>query len=49
MFFDNEVQLYKKEFNALKINDLETMKGILEVLDEIAEITYYIDKKQIVL
>jgi len=41
MFLNNELSNYEEDFEALEIKDKETMLGILNVLDEIAEITYY--------
>lgn len=41
MFIDKDLQDYEHEFEALEIKDKEVMLGILNTLNEIAEITYY--------
>ena len=45
MFSKNEVTDYEEDFHKLGITDQNTMLGILNTLDEIAEITYYIEKQ----
>ncbi len=45
MFSKNEVTDYEEDFHRLGITNQETMLGILNTLDEIAEITYYIEKQ----
>ncbi len=45
MFSKNEVTDYEEDFYRLGITNQETMLGILNTLDEIAEITYYIEKQ----
>ena len=46
MFTINEVNEYEEDFKTLGITDQETMLGMLNTLDELAEITYYIEKLQ---
>jgi hypothetical protein len=46
MFTINEVNDYEEDFKTLGITDQETMLGMLNALDELAEITYYIEKQQ---
>lgn len=41
MFIHNDLSKYEEEFSLLNIKDEKTMLGILNTLDEIAEITYY--------
>lgn len=41
MFTSNDLSNYEEDFEALEIKDKETMLGILNTLDELAEITYY--------
>ena len=45
MFTKNELNDYEEDFIALGITDQNTMLGILNTLDDIAEITYYIEKQ----
>lgn len=46
MFTINEVTDYEEDFRTLGITDQETMLGMLNTLDELAEITYYIEKQK---
>ena len=46
MFTINEVTDYEEDFRTLGITDQATMLGILNALDELAEITYYIEKQK---
>ena len=46
MFTINEVTDYEEDFRTLGITDQVTMLGMLNTLDELAEITYYIEKQQ---
>ena len=41
MFIYNDLIEYEKDFKTLNINDDDSLLGILNTLDEIAEITYY--------
>ena len=45
MFLINDICQYETDFIPLNIKDKETMLGILNTLDELAEITYYNYKK----
>ena len=45
MFTKNELNDYEEDFITLEITDQNTMLGILNTFDEIAEITYYIEKQ----
>ena len=45
MFIHKDLSNYEEDFTLLNINDEETMLGILNTLDELAEITYYNFKK----
>ena len=44
MFTINDLEHYEQDFRKIGINDIDTMLGILNALNEVAEITYYIDK-----
>lgn len=46
MFTENELNDYEEDFKTLKISDRKMMLGILNTLDELAEITYYIEKQK---
>ncbi len=46
MFTINEVNEFEEDFKTLGITDQKTMLGMLNTLDELAEITYYIEKLQ---
>ena len=46
MFTEKELNDYEEDFITLGITDQNTMLGILNTLDEIAEITYYIEKQE---
>lgn len=46
MFTENELNDYEEDFKTLKIGDRKMMLGILNTLDELAEITYYIEKQK---
>ena len=41
MFIYNDLTKYEEDFKTLNITDKDSMLGILNTLDEIAEITYY--------
>lgn len=45
MYTQKEVTNYEEDFYKLEITDQETMLGVLNTLDELAEITYYIEKQ----
>ena len=46
MFTKNELNDYEEAFITLGITDQNTMLGILNTLDELAEITYHIKKQE---
>ena len=46
MFTKKELNEYEEDFRTLGITDPDTMLGILNTLDELAEITYYIEKQE---
>lgn len=46
MFTYNDLTKYEKELKTLNISDEDTMLGILNTLDELAEINYYIFKNK---
>lgn len=41
MFIYNDLTKYEEDFKTLNITDKDSMLGILNTLDEIAEITFY--------
>lgn len=41
MFVHKDLSKYEEDFTILNIKDEEAMLGILNTLDELAEITYY--------
>ena len=47
MFTINDLEHYEQDFRKIGINDTDTMLGILNALNEVAEITYYVDKNKI--
>lgn len=47
MFNISDLEHYEQDFKQIGINDTNTMLGILNALNEVAEITYYIDKNEI--
>jgi|GEM_PF-5352222 len=46
MFTHNDLIKYEEDFNKLGITDKNAMLGILNMLDELAEINYYIFKNR---
>ena len=47
MFNISDLEHYEQDFRKIGINDKDTMLGILNALNEVAEITYYIYKNNI--
>lgn len=47
MFNKKDLEHYESDFNQLNITNEDTMIGILNTLDQVAEITYYIIKNSI--
>lgn len=46
MFIYNDLINYEEDFNKLDITDKNAMLGVLNTLDELAEINYYIFKNR---
>lgn len=46
MFTEKELNDYEEDFITLGITDPNTMLGVLNTLEELAEITYYIEKQE---
>lgn len=44
MFCINDLEHYEQDFKAIGIEDTDMMLGILNTLNEVAEVTYYINK-----
>ena len=47
MFTINDLEHYEQDFRKIGIDDTDMMLGILNTLNEVAEITYYVDKNKI--
>ena len=47
MFTINDLEHYEQDFRIIGIDDADMMLGILNTLNEVAEITYYVDKNKI--
>lgn len=47
MFNLADVKDYEHEFSKIGITDIEEMKGIMDTLAELADVTYYIFKNEL--
>lgn len=47
MFYDKDLEHYENDFKQIGIEDIEEIQGILNCLDEMAELTYYTYKNNI--
>ena len=47
MFTIKDLEHYEEDFKNIGITDSNTMLGVLNTLDQVAEITYYIKKNSI--